>query len=132
MPLIAQFIVHVRAPGVVALRNVKDPNLWIKATADNITPGSGGRKCEFRVLEVGGLGKLIIDLVQRQCWAFDCCSLHFTEDHLVFESMVNPDWHIGINHNGSIRTPKDTGKGMHAWFTPKVKQLSPWLPPSCH
>ena len=26
----AQFIVHVRGPGVVALQNVKNPNLWLR------------------------------------------------------------------------------------------------------
>lgn len=58
LPPLAQFIVHVRCPGVVALQNVKQPHLWLKIKSDELTTGGGGRKCELRVKDKGQLHRL--------------------------------------------------------------------------
>ena len=46
----AQFIVHVRGRGVVALQNVKDPNLWLMIQDSTLQSkvGSGLQVCDVR------------------------------------------------------------------------------------
>ena len=49
----AQFTVHVRAPGVVALQNKKDPNLYLRADPDQLVTAPGGSRCNFKVKDNG-------------------------------------------------------------------------------
>ena len=49
----ARFIVHVRAPGVVALQNKKERNLYLRAEPDQLTTAPGGSRCNFKVKDNG-------------------------------------------------------------------------------
>ena len=47
------FIVHVRAPGVVALQNKMQPDLYLRAEPDQLTTAPGGSRCNFIVKDNG-------------------------------------------------------------------------------
>ena len=52
----------------------------------------------------------------------EAISLFLLEGHLIFESVGTPGNHIGVVANGDVKSPKDTGEGISARFTPKVKE----------
>ncbi len=49
----AQFIVQVRAPGVVAFRNVANPNQYLDPTGDELDTCPGHHAADVRVTEHG-------------------------------------------------------------------------------
>lgn len=92
---LAQFVVHVKAPGVVALQNKKERKQWLRIMNEELnTKGSGGSLCDWNVEEVDG--------------------------HVVLESVRFPGQHVGVRESGEVKKPSQTGKGKHAQFTPIV------------
>ena len=49
----ARFIVHVRAPHVVALQNKKQSELYLRAEPHKLTHAAGNSKCNFIVKDNG-------------------------------------------------------------------------------
>ena len=52
-PILAQFIVHVRSSGVVALQNVGNPSRWLAIEGGVTKAGNGDGCSEFYVKEIG-------------------------------------------------------------------------------
>lgn len=92
---LAQFIVHVKGSGVVALQNKKEPKRWLRIINEKLNArGKGGILCHWNVQEVDG--------------------------HVVLESVRYPGQHVGVRETGEVKKPAHTGKGAHAQFTPIV------------
>jgi hypothetical protein len=87
----AQWKVHVRRPGVIALQGTHTPEHWL-AIRDGRTIGNakGGRYCDFIVQEVQG--------------------------HIVLESVQYRGQHVGVLPDGTVKEPGRTGTGQHAQF----------------
>lgn len=101
--VLAQFIVHVRRPGVVAFQHAKHRQLYLTTAPDKLSQSAGSSECNFKVKERDG--------------------------HLVFESEEHPRWHMGVLPNGDMKHPVSTGEGEHGQFFPKVKAESPYRRP---
>ncbi|CAI8042897.1 hypothetical protein GBAR_LOCUS23795, partial [Geodia barretti] len=87
----AQWKVHVRRPGVIALQNQHTPSHWL-AIRDGATIGNaqGGPYCEFTVKE--------------------------SDENVVLESVQYRGQHVGVLPSGEIKEPGRTGTGLHAQF----------------
>lgn len=100
---LAQFIVHVCAPGVVAFQNVNQPSLYLCIKPEELTHGGGSYKSHLKVKDNG--------------------------KYLLFESVVYPGKHVGVVPDGIVKAPQSTHEGGHGQFTPKVKKDSPFSRP---
>lgn len=49
----AQFIVHVRRPGVVAFQHAKHRQLYLTTAPDKLSQSAGSSECNFKVKERG-------------------------------------------------------------------------------
>ena len=58
----AQFIVHVRAPGVVALQNRKQRNLYLCIKPGELTHGEGNSECNLKVKDNGVWGHYTVSV----------------------------------------------------------------------
>jgi hypothetical protein len=96
----AQFNVHVRTPGIVALQNRRHQHLYLCIREGELTYGNGGSDCNLKVKDDG--------------------------DYLLFESVDYPGMHVGMLPNGSIKAPQLTMEGEHGQFTPVVRRDSPF------
>jgi hypothetical protein len=96
----AQWKVHLRRPGVIALQNMHTSEHWL-AIRDGQTIGNakGGPFCEF--------------------------VLQAVNDHVVLESTQYPRQHVGVLPDGTMKRPAETGTGNHAQFKPILHQQAP-------